>query len=95
MVEGVQWSLYMGLLKEMYTNYFKVTCKELATVVQIYTKNNGEEIASNNLAESYQNRKNATRLEMVEAVYNVKEAQPDFFSRTKLKFEDVNIRRFT
>jgi uncharacterized protein YbaP (TraB family) len=95
-VEGVQWSAIYGLAQEeMYTNYTsKVTCKELATVsANLYKRITGEEIASNNLAELSEPQRNATRLEMVEVVYNViKKAQPDFDfqSDIKLKFEDVN-----
>jgi len=79
----------------MYTNYTsKVTCKELATVsANLYKRITGEEIASNDLAELSEPQRNATRLEMVEVVYNViKKAQPDFDfqSDIKLKFEDVN-----
>ncbi|MDQ2085156.1 TraB/GumN family protein [Herbivorax sp. ANBcel31] len=95
-LEGVQWSaIYELAQEEMYTNYTsKVTCEELATVsANLYKRITGEEISPSNLVELSEPQRNATRLEMVEAVYSViKKAQPDFDFEVdvKLTFEDVN-----
>jgi len=95
-VESVQWSAIYGLAQqEMYSNYTsRVTCEELAKVsANLYQKLTGEEILPGSLVELSDPKRDATRLEMVEAVYNViRKAQPnfDFKSDITLKFEDVS-----